>query len=297
MKNEIPIIVGNSNQIVSICEKIPKLASINVPVFIQGERGTGKDLVATNIFYHSQNAEKEFYKIDCSILEDELNYIAIQLQKETQEMFIYFDGIEKLNEYGQSLLYRAMEKNEIVIHRSSLLLKARIIASADLTIPVLVKQGLFREDLFLKLSTIKITLPSLKERKEDIPLLVHHFIKVLNTKYKKSINRISEDLTKFLLTNRWYGNVGQLKNLLEGMVALSSKRKLSLANVPKEFLSDIPTAANNDVVITPGISLEDYEKQIIKTNLEFMNGNRLQTAKILGISERNLYRKIKQYDI
>lgn len=298
MKPKLPIIIGNSNVMVSISEKISKLANLDVPILIVGEHGTGKDFIAESIFHYTQKKQDDYLKIDCSILEDELNYVTKQItQSSDNEFFFYFDGIEKLNEYGQAVLHRAVEKKEVVIHNSSLSFHVRVVASADPIIVDLVKQGLFREDLFWKLSTLKLNIPPLKERKEDIPLLIHHFIKILNAKYDKNVNRITEDLTKFLLTNNWVGNVKQLKNLLEGMIALTSKRKVSLKDVPKEFISDIPTTAKRNIHVTPGIPLQEYEKQIIKANLEFMNGNRLQTAKILGISERNLYRKIKEYNM
>ena len=163
--------------------------------------------------------------------------------------------------------------------------------------PQLVKDGLFRKDLFQKINLIRLNTPELKDIKSDIPFLVNHFVTEFKTKYKKNILRLSEKLIQFILQYNWPGNVAQLRSMLEGMVILSSEKILDISHVPRDFLSTSAVISAGKLNIIPGIPMVEYEKEIIRENLKTTSVNREKCAKILGISERTLYRKIKEYDL
>ena len=159
------------------------------------------------------------------------------------------------------------------------------------------KDGLFRRDLFQKINLIRLNTPALRDIKSDIPFLVNHFVTEFKNKYKKNILRLSEKLIQFILQYDWPGNVAQLRSMLEGMIILSSEKVLDISHIPKDFLSNSALSSGSKLNIIPGITIVEYEKEIIRENLRSTSGNREKCAKLLGISERTLYRKIKEYDL
>jgi two-component system response regulator HydG len=155
----------------------------------------------------------------------------------------------------------------------------------------------FRKDLYFRLKVVTITLPPLKERKEDIPLLIDAFIQEFSRKHDKAIKGIEPEAVKILCDYRWPGNVRELKNALENMIVLASDDMLLTEDIPANILSSVRTTPRPQAVISAGITLEEAEKELIRNTLAQVNGNRKEAAKRLGIGERTLYRKIERYKL
>ena len=202
--------------------------------------------------------------------------------------------MEEMDTEGQLLLYRAIEKKEIFYNKINIQFK-RVFFLANVSLIEKVKTGNFREDLFSKISSVQLTIPPLRERKEDILYFTHLFLIELCKKHKKTVPGLSENFINFLLTNPWFGNLRELKSLLESIIIFGKGQSLTIKHIPSNYKNSITNRSELD--IKPGISLKIYEREIIKTNLIQSNGNRKKTSEILGISERNLYRKIKDYNL
>ena len=160
----------------------------------------------------------------------------------------------------------------------------------------MVAEKRFREDLFFRIKGVTIRIPALRERREDIPLLVYYFLQQASERYNKPIEGVKPETQQLLMSYSWPGNVRQLKNVIENMVVLSSDPLLGPDSLPREIrpASAELTGGMNNLV---GISIEQAEKELIRNTLKMVNGNREQAAQILGIGERTLYRKIKEYGL
>jgi two-component system response regulator HydG len=202
----------------------------------------------------------------------------------------------------QAKLLRALESGEVVrlganepIH-----VDVRLISATNKNLEQMVADKAFREDLYFRIKGVTIQVPPLRERREDIPLLIHYFLQQSAEKYAKEIEGIEPDAQQILMSYGWPGNVRQLKNVVEQMVVLSSGPKLTADSIPPDIhpaggrLGGEALGGMNNLV---GISLEQAERELIRNTLKLVNGNREQAAKILGIGERTLYRKIKEYGL
>ena len=302
--NELQGLIGSSTPILSLKEKIINLSDLGVPVYIQGESGTGKSLVDSLI------VDDKIIQVNSSDFSSDWNILIQKHSHKTSKTLhirgekikitkpIYFDKLEFLDTEGQAILLRLLENQEYISPKKEMIeITSRILFSSNKNLPQLVKDGLFRKDLFQKINLIRLNTPELKDIKSDIPFLVNHFVTEFKTKYKKNILRLSEKLIQFILQYNWPGNVAQLRSMLEGMVILSSEKILDISHVPRDFLSTSAVISAGKLNIIPGIPMVEYEKEIIRENLKTSSGNREKCAKILGISERTLYRKIKEYDL
>jgi DNA-binding NtrC family response regulator len=270
-----------------LIRKTEKISKTNLDTLILGESGTGKDWIASEII---QNSDLE--KIDSSDWKTSLNLLTSQsiLKKEN----LIFFNLEDLDTEGQLLLSRAIEKKEIIYNKINIQFK-RIFFLANASLLEKVKSGNFREDLFSKISSVQLTIPPLRERKEDILYFTNLFLIELCKKHRKTVPELSENFINFLLSNPWFGNLRELKSLLESIIIFGKGQSLTVKHIPSNYKNSITN--RSELGIKPGISLKIYEKEIIKTNLIQSNGNRKKTSEILGISERNLYRKIKDYNL
>ncbi len=297
-------LVGNSTPLVALKEKIINLSNLDVPVYIQGEAGSGKRLIANLI------AGEDSISIDSNSFLTDWNIIIRKYSQKISKNLnirgerikinipLYFQNLEHLDSEGQSIIFRLLENQEYITpKRETIEFSSRLFFSSNKHLPQLVKDGIFRKDLFQKINLIRLNTPELKDIKSDIPFLVNHFVTEFKTKYKKNILRLSEKLIQFMLQYNWPGNVDQLPSMLEGMIILSSEKVLDITHVPKDFLSTSALTTGGKLNITPGVPLIEYEKEIIRENLKSTSGNREKCAKILGISERTLYRKIREYDL
>jgi len=270
-----------------LIKKTEKISKTNLDTLILGEGGTGKDWIVSEIIKNS-----DLEKIDSSDWRTSLNLLNAQsiLKKEN----LIFFNMEEMDTEGQLLLYRAIEKKEIFYNKINIQFK-RVFFLANVSLIEKVKTGNFREDLFSKISSVQLTIPPLRERKEDILYFTHLFLIELCKKHKKKVPGLSENFINFLLTNPWFGNLRELKSLLESIIIFGKGQSLTIKHIPSNYKNSITNRSELD--IKPGISLKIYEREIIKTNLIQSNGNRKKTSEILGISERNLYRKIKDYNL
>ncbi len=270
-----------------LIKKSEKISKTNLDTLILGESGTGKDWFVKEIVKTT-----DIEKIDCN--DWKVSLTLFESESLIKLKTLIFFNLETLDSEGQILLNRAVEKKEIQYNHLKIEFK-RIFYLANGSLLEKIRSGFFREDLFRKISNVQIAIPPLRERKEDILYFTHLFLNELCKKYRKTVPELSENFINFLLTNPWYGNLRELKSMLESILIFGKGQSLTVKNIPASYKSN--TYAINELRIKPGISLEVYEKEIIKVNLLQSNGNRKKTSEILGISERNLYRKIKEYKL
>lgn len=308
-------IVGNSQALRSVVEKAAQIAPTDVTVLIEGESGTGKERLANYIHQSSKRTDKPFIKVNCgaltkSILESEL-FGSVKgaytgADRDREGLFeaadggtIFLDEVGEMDLESQVRLLRVIEEKEVMRVGSTrpVPVNVRILTATNKDLLKEADSGRFREDLYYRLAVIKLTLPPLLKRREDIPLLFNHFVTEFNEKYGKSVTGMSDELMQFFKTYSWPGNIRQFRNVLEGMVVLATDDILQIHELPDD-VRNAPLKKGNLVdEVKPGISLEDYEKAIIEKNLAFHLNNREKTAETLGISERTLYRKINLYGL
>lgn len=323
-------LVGRSQQMVDIARIIRQVAPSDVTVLIQGESGTGKELIARALHTNSHRNGKRFVALNCaglseSILESELfGHIKGAFTGATSDRrgrFVHADGgTLLLDEVGdtsgamQAKLLRVLEDGEVtpVGSNESTTVDVRLISATNHDLLAAVGQKTFREDLYFRLQGVTIKVPPLRERREDIPLLVAHFLKEFAGKHNKPILGLAPEVRRVLAGYGWPGNVRELLNVIEGMVVLARGERLELEDIPDNIrhfgpppiallTSDKSSRAAQEgpdqVVISAGMSIAQAEQQLISKTLEFTNGNREHAAKILGIGARTLYRKLKEYDL
>ncbi len=308
-------IIGGSPQMQQVIRTARQVAASDIPVLILGESGTGKELFARAIHNSSRRFKARLVTINCaglseSILEDELfGHIKgafTGAQSDRQGRFEYADrGTLFLDEIGdmpasmQAKLLRVLESGEVVRLGSNepRQVDVRIISATNRQLEEMVADKRFREDLYFRIKGMSISLPALRERRQDIPLLTHFFIKQISEKYDKPIDGIAPDAQNLLSAFSWPGNVRQLRNVVENMVVLSSGTQLSKSDIPADINPRVDTGIAPTMDNFVGYSIEQAERELIKNTLKATNGNREQASQILGIGERTLYRKIKEYDL
>ena len=307
-------IIGSSPGMQQVVRTARQVASSDIPVLIMGESGTGKELIARAIHNNSRRRKQRLVALNCaglseSILEDELfghvRGAFTGAQSDREGRFEHADGgTLMLDEVGdmpaamQAKLLRVLENGEVVRLGSNepLRVDVRLISATNKKLDELVADRQFREDLYFRINGVAIHLPPLRERREDIPLLLLYFVKQAAEKYQKEIEGVTPEAQQILMSYGWPGNVRQLRNVVERMVVLSPGPDLGVETLPPEIRpagGEVHGGINNLV----GISIEQAEKELIRNTLKLVNGNREQAAKILGIGERTLYRKIKEYDL
>ena len=307
-------IVGGSPAMQRVVQTARQVAASDIPVLIMGESGTGKELITRAIHNNSRRRKQRLVALNCaglseSILEDELfghvRGAFTGAQGDREGRFEHADGGTLfLDEVGdmpaamQAKLLRVLENGEVVRLGSNepIQVDVRLISATNKKLDELVAERHFREDLFFRINGMSIPLPPLRERREDIPLLIHYFMKQAAEKYQKEIEGITPEAHQVLMSYAWPGNVRQLRNVVERMVVLSAGPKLGTETLPPEIrpAGGEPPRGMHDLV---GISIEQAEKELIRNTLKLTGGNREQAARILGIGERTLYRKIKEYGL
>ena len=307
-------IVGNSAGLQRVIQTARQIARSDIPVLILGESGTGKELVARAIHENSHRHKNRLVTLNCaglseSILEDELfghvKGAFTGAQSDRAGRFEHADGGTLfLDEIGdmpaamQAKLLRVLENGEVVRLGSNepRQVDVRVVSATNRDIEQMVADRSFREDLYFRIKGVTITLPPLRERRDDIPLLLHYFLKQTAEKYDKPIESVEPEVQQRMMSFAWPGNVRQLRQTVENMVVLAPGDALTADLLPPEIrppTADDP-AGLGDLV---GISIEQAEVELIRNTLKLTDGNREQAAKILGIGERTLYRKIKEYGL
>ncbi len=298
-------IIAKSPKMLKIFELIKTIAPTTATVLIIGETGTGKEVIARAIHHQSQRRAKPFIATSCaalpeSLLESELfghekgSFTgAVERKKGKFEAAdkgtLFLDEIGEINANTQVHLLRALEDKKItrVGCNEEIEVDVRFISATNRDLRTMVKQGDFREDLYYRLNVVKIELPSLKNRKEDILPLAEHFLKKYTEENSKSIKKFSPEVVKFMLNYSWPGNVRELENMIERGVILSKKNSITLNELPQDIIHPTPVEGN---------TIEAMERNHIIRVLEETKGNISKAAKILGIRRMTLYNKLKKYN-
>ncbi len=310
-------VIGNSPPMRELIDRLRRIAPTDASVLIQGETGCGKELIAQAIHQNSPRKNRPFVALNCgalseNILESELfGHIRGAFTDASRDRigkFEYADGGTLfLDEVGdmplatQIKLLRVLESGEITRVGANEILKVnvRILSATNRDLETAIAAGTFREDLYHRLKVVTVRLPRLAERRDDIPLLIDHFVKLHAQRHNKTIPSISTAARRRLMAFDWPGNVRQLRNVLESMVVVDYDDVLDLDDLPPELGGggDTPspsTVSPLGLAELVGKSMEEIEAMFIAETLEFTNGNREEAAKLLGIGERTLYRKIKE---
>ncbi len=308
-------IVGSSQSIRKVVGTLRQFAPSSIPVLVTGESGTGKELVAQALHNNSPRAKQHFVPLNCaglseSILEDELfghvKGAFTGADRDRQGRFEYADhGTLFLDEVGdmplimQAKLLRVLESGEVVRLGSNEArhVDVRLISATNHDLQQMVKEGKFREDLFFRIAGVQIHLPAIRERREDIPLLARHFAQRFAAQGDKPAPEFSSDTMTLLMRYNWPGNVRQLMSVVQNMIVVADGDKLEPRHVSPQIAESSPSSGDLGADSLTGLSLDQIEKQAIRNALRLHNGNREQAAKVLGIGERTLYRKLKEYGL
>jgi len=310
-------IVGRSRPMQEVYRFIEQVAPSRATVLIQGESGTGKELVAQAIHRRSQRLRKPFIVVNSSsiptdLLEDNLfghvrgaftgaNSDRIGLLEAAAGGTILFDEITTVAPAVQAKLLRVIQNKEFLPLGSveSRVVDVRLLAATNEDIRQLVRDGAFREDLFYRLNVINLTLPPLRERMADLPMLVAHFLERFNKENDKQVRRVAPDALTRLLGYDWPGNVRELENVIERGVVLASGDEISLQLLPAELRNAPPPAP--PLGIPDGIGLPQavsrFERQLIESALRRSGGVQKQAAKLLGLKPTTLNEKIRRLGI
>lgn len=306
--------IGSSPQILEMRKMAERVAQSDSTVLIQGESGTGKELVAKAIHYYSQRSEKNFVTINCAaipetLLESELfghlKGAFTGAVKEKQGLLkvadggtFFLDEIATTSQAIQVKLLRVLEEKEIIPVGGTkpVEVDVRLITATNADLEQEVKLGKFRPDLFYRLNVFPITIPPLRERKDDIKILVYHFIKKYCEKLNIKEKRISEDTLKKLISYSWPGNVRELENTIERAVLLSKNEEISVNELPKKVNENEPLNLVGDAKLE-NPTLEEIEKAYIFWVLKNSGWHKSKASQVLGIDNSTLYRKIEKYGL
>jgi two-component system, NtrC family, response regulator HydG len=311
-------VIGSSPQMNEVIDRLKRIAPTDASVLIQGATGTGKELVAQAIHQNSPRKSKPFVALNCAalsenILESELfGHIRGAFTDASTDRIGKFEyangGTLFLDEVGdmpmatQIKLLRVLESSEITRVGSNdvICVNVRILSATNRNLEEHIAAGSFRSDLYHRLKVITITLPTLAERAQDIPLLAEHFIKLFAKRHNKTIRNMSGAARRKLVAFDWPGNVRQLRNVIESMVVVDYDGVLDLDDLPPELGGAIEAAvesSDGSLRSLVGKPLEEVEKRFIMETLQQAGGNREAAAEMLAIGERTLYRKIKEYGL
>jgi len=306
-------LIGESPPMQEVFETIKQVSNSRATVLIQGESGTGKELVARAIHQLSPRARQPFVAVHCAALSS--NLLESELFGHEKGAFtgaterrlgrfeladggtLFLDEIAEIPPAIQVKTLRVLEeqKFERVGGESTVDVDVRLVAATNRDLSQQVQEGEFREDLFYRLYVVVITLPPLRERAEDIPLLIQHFLKTFARENQKAIDGITPDALKILTEYAWPGNVRELRNVVERMVVLARGNKLTARDIPPALKDD--SAGRRASRPDQELSLEEAEKQMILRALRTHAGNRTKAAEQLGISRRTLHRKLNAYGL
>lgn len=308
--------IGSSAVMKQLYTLIDQVAPARATVLVQGESGTGKELVARRLHERSNRASAPFVAIHCgalpeSLLESELfghekgSFTGAQATRkgrfeQADGGTLFLDEIGDITPTIQLKLLRVLQERsfERVGGNKTIDVDVRIVAATHQNLRELIKRGDFREDLFYRLNVIRIDTPSLRERRDDIPVLAQHLVTRHARDNGKEIHEISNDAMNILIHYHWPGNVRELENIMERAVVLANKGVILPSHLPQELAAFSPTMQDLTVageLKIPGATLEQLEKVAILKTYEQCRGNSLETAKLLGISQRKVQYRLRQY--
>lgn len=310
-------IVGRSPAMLEIFEIVKQVAPTPATVLIQGESGTGKELIAKAVHQLSPRARQPLVTVHCAalpaaLLESELfghekgaftgaHERRIGRFEQANGGTLFLDEIGEIDASTQVKLLRVLGERtfERVGSNRTIAVDVRLIAATNRNLAELVKAGRFREDLFFRLRVVEIWLPPLRERPGDVPLLALHFLKEIAAEYGKPVTDFTLDAMQALVNYSWPANVRELRNAIEGAVALCKGDKITLRDLPPTVrgLAGGPPSAERGLPATGTTTLQEAEKQLIIRALQECEGNRTLAARKIGISRRTLHRKLHEYHL
>ena len=307
-------IVGQSKQMKDVFEKIRKAAPVDSTVLILGESGTGKELVAQALHHNSNRKKGPFVAVNVAavpstLVESELfGHVRGAFTGATDRRIGRFEqadgGTLFIDEIGdfelglQAKLLRVLETFTLtpVGGHEDRKVNVRVVAATSRDLRKMVEEGKFREDLFYRLNVIAVNLPPLRQRPDDIPILVDHFLREIASNKHTAPHRVSPEVMRRFSAYRWPGNVRELRNVLERMMVLAEGEVLTERDLPDEIVAGTGDSSNRKEIPT-GITMEELEKLAITKALDQCAGNRTHAANRLGISVRTLQRKLRQYEL
>ncbi len=312
-RSEPSLLIGESEAMRAVARLVEEVANSDVTVLIEGESGTGKEIVARSIHLHSSRRERPFISVNCAALAEQL--LEAELFGHVKGAFtgavankpgrfqlanggtLFLDEIGDLSPKGQGDLLRVLEDGAFRMVGGSELIhvNVRVIAATNKNLQQAVNEGEFREDLFYRLQIVPVAMPPLRERAEDIPLLVESFFEHFTAKHKRRRKRMSAEALQLCQRFPWPGNVRQLRNTIERLVITCRESVVDVPQLP-DFLRDYDRTATT-FTVRPGTPLAEVEKLLIRQTLTHVTSNREEAARALGISRRALQYKLKEYGL
>jgi two-component system response regulator HydG len=320
-------LIGRTAEMEKLYRILSKVAFSTHPVLILGESGTGKEMVAQAIHTSGPNPTKPFIPVDCgslvpTLIESELfgyvkgaftgaNRSKDGLLVAAEGGTVFLDEIGELPLDLQAKLLRALQEKEVrpVGATQAVPINARILAATNRDLGVMAEQGRFRKDLYYRLNVVNLKIPSLRDRKQDIPLLAAHFLERMRRQNGVAYT-LSDEALRTMIEYSWPGNVRELENSIERACALSSGPILNMADLPTQLqdyrrqnrpVTTVPVqAGNQEAGALPGgsvVTIAEMEKQAILSTIRQLNGDKLLAARLLGIGKTTLYRKLKEYGL
>jgi two-component system NtrC family response regulator len=310
-------VIGSSEKMRQVFSLVERVAKTDVTVLIEGESGTGKEIIAKGIHFSGARRDNPFVAVNCAAIPEGLIEAELFGYKkgaftgaaseskgkfeEAQHGTLFLDEISSMPVALQSRLLRVLQEQEITRlgENTPRKIDVRIIAATNENLTELIKQNEFREDLYYRLAVVPVKLPSLRERREDIPLLVEHFLKKSADKYGIKQPKPEREVFNAFFNYPWMGNVRELENVIERMIVLSADGEtLTLEDVP-ENIKNPPEKLENLWFALPAepINLENIECEIIREALKRYDGNQSQTAKYLGITRSALIYRMQKYGL
>jgi len=308
--NSYSSMVGKSQSIQKLMDTIQQIAPSKASVLITGESGVGKEVVANAIVSYSDRASRPFIKVHCAALNE--NLLESELFghvkgaftgaiSETRGRFeqadggtIFLDEIGEINQSTQIKLLRVLQEHEFekVGGEKTVKVDVRVLAATNKDLDKEMKEGRFREDLYYRLNVVRLEVPPLRDRKEDIPLLAMHFLNMYAKENKKNIEGFTNSARSALYNYEWPGNIRELSNCIESAVVMCRGNLIDLNDLPV----NISHSPRNDCITIPlGSTMEEAEKMIITSTLAWCGGNKTKTADVLNLGRKTVQRKLEEY--
>jgi DNA-binding NtrC family response regulator len=306
-------IIGKSNKMRDLFELVDAVAASDANILIQGENGTGKELIANAIHQRSGRAQGPFIKINCAtlpkdLIESELfgykrgsftgaTNDKVGLLELAEDGSLMLDEVGEMPPFLQTKLLRVLQEREYrpIGSERSVKVNFRLICATNIDLESALREGRLREDLYFRINTITLRVAPLRERTEDIPLLCSHFIEKFSRRYQKNVKGVSGAAYHLLIRNRWSGNVRELENAIERAVLVAKTTEVQPADLP-EGVRDEGSGAQ-DFTVPPHHTLAEIERMAILQTLERTNWNKQESAHILGLYRPTLYSKMRKHDI
>lgn len=309
-------VIGTSEKMRQVFDLVERVSKTNVTVLIEGESGTGKELIAKGIHFSGTRKDGPFIAINCAAIPETLIEAELFGYKkgaftgavgESKGKFeeadggtLFLDEISTMSLQSQTRLLRVLQEQEVTRlgENTARKVDVRIIAATNENLPELIKENTFREDLYYRLAVVPITIPPLRERREDIPILTEHFVTRSALKHGIKPPKVERDVFKIFFEHPWMGNVRELENLVERMVVLSDGDALTVDDVPATVKAPLPVNGKLWFSLpSDPISLDDLEREIIRVSLQRHDGNQSQTSRYLGITRSALIYRMQKYGL